>query len=87
MAVVAGFLFPLPMLGLLVICLVASCTDGPQRIREWYPLNKADVVADVLYLQETWYLITLLLLLANGPDRYSLDNAIGLNILQLVGVL
>lgn len=42
------------------ICLVATCTDGWKRIAEWKPVDKADVVDDVLYLPEVLYGIMLL---------------------------
>jgi uncharacterized membrane protein YphA (DoxX/SURF4 family) len=45
-----GFLTPLAALGLIAICVVATCTDGLKRIRSWQPLDKADAVDDLLYL-------------------------------------
>lgn len=81
MALVVGLFYPFPSLGLIAICVVACGTDGPNRIREWQPINRADIIADILYLQETWYLIILGLLLSNGIDRFSIDHAIGLNLI------
>lgn len=61
------------------ICLVATCTDGLKRIREWKPINKADWFNTLQYLPEVTYGILVLVVVFAGPDRYSLDR-----ILQLV---
>ncbi len=41
------------------ICLVATCTDGLQRIREWHPLDVADWIDDLMYLPEFWLALVL----------------------------
>lgn len=53
-----GSVFAALLLG--AICLVATCTDGWKRIAEWKPVDKADVIDDVLYLPEVLYGIMLL---------------------------
>lgn len=45
---------------LVIICLVATCTDGLKRIKEWHPLNAADYLDDILYLPEVLLLVILL---------------------------
>lgn len=52
-----GSVFAALLLG--AICLVATCTDGWKRIAEWKPVDKADVIDDVLYLPEVLYGIML----------------------------
>lgn len=59
--------------GLLVICAVASCLNGPSIVRSYKPLDKADAVDDVLYLPEVIYLVCLLIVVLAGPGAYSLD--------------
>lgn len=44
---------------LLIICAVATLCEGPRRVREYAPINKADTVADYLYLPEVLYSIAL----------------------------
>ena len=44
---------------LLVICLVAACAEGARRVADFHPINRADRVADWLYLQEVLYIIAL----------------------------
>lgn len=56
------------------ICLVASCTDGLQRIRDYQPIDKADWLDDALYLPEVLYGVMLLTVILAGPTLYSLDR-------------
>jgi uncharacterized membrane protein YphA (DoxX/SURF4 family) len=56
------------------VCLVATCTDGLQRVREWHPIDRADWVDTLLYLPEVLYGIMLLTVILTGPERYSLDH-------------
>lgn len=55
------------------ICLVATCTDGLQRIKGYQPIDKADWLDDLLYLPEVLYGIMLLTVILAGPTAYSLD--------------
>jgi uncharacterized membrane protein YphA (DoxX/SURF4 family) len=71
-----GFLTPLAALGLIAICVVATCTDGLKRIRSWQPLDKADAVDDLLYLPEFIYVILLSFFVAAGAGPLSLDAII-----------
>ena len=71
-----GFLTPLAALGLIAICVVATCTDGLKRIRSWQPLDKADAVDDLLYLPEFIYIILLSFFVAAGAGPLSLDAII-----------
>jgi uncharacterized membrane protein YphA (DoxX/SURF4 family) len=71
-----GFLTPLAALGLIAICVVATCTDGLKRIRSWRPLDKADAVDDLLYLPEFIYVILLSFFVAAGAGPLSLDAII-----------
>lgn len=58
---------------LAVICIVALCCEGAERVNAWGPINKGDEVADWLYLQETLYLILLAVTVIAGTGRYSMD--------------
>ena len=75
-AVVVGLLAPLAALGLLVVILVAIATTGRQRIRLYKPIDKADRVADWLYLPETLYAFMLIIVISAGAGPYSLDALI-----------
>lgn len=44
---------------LFIIIAVALCCEGAGRVKAFAPINKADTVADWLYLQETLYAIIL----------------------------
>lgn len=85
LAVSAGFLMPLPVLGLLVICIVACLTDGRKRIQAMQPINKADLLDDILYLPEVLYIILLVLLLAYGQITHSLDYHMGIDVMRIFG--
>ena len=80
----AGFLFPLPLIGLLAICLVACITDGAKRIAAWQPIDKADVLDDILYLPEVLYIILISILLATGETTLSLDQHFGSDIAKML---
>ena len=69
-AVAVGFFAPFFAIPLIVICLVALCTDGIERVMQWQPINAADAVDDVLYLQETFYILSLLLVIFAGPGPW-----------------
>jgi putative oxidoreductase len=72
LAVLSGILAPFAALGMLVILLIALSTDGPKRIREYKPIDRADYLDDFLYLPETTYVVMLLFVIFLGPGRYSL---------------
>lgn len=76
LALVLGLLTPIAAAGVAVICVVAACTDGVNRIRSWHPIDRADVVDDVLYLPEVLYVMMLLTLAVAGPGPWSLDAVI-----------
>lgn len=75
-AVVIGFLAPLSALGLLVICLVACWTAGPDRVRAYHPIDRCDWMDDWLYLPETLYAFMLVMVISAGAGPYSLDAMI-----------
>lgn len=76
LGVAFGFLTPLSALGLIAICLVASCTDGKKRVRAWKPVDVADRIDDWLYLPEVLYIVLLVQFVLLGAGPVSLDNAI-----------
>lgn len=75
-AVVLGLFAPLAALGLIVIILVADVTTGRPRIKSYKPIDRADRIADWLYLPETLYAFMLLLVVSAGAGPYSIDAAI-----------
>lgn len=68
-----GVLAPLAALGLIAICLVATCVDGIKRVAAWVPLDRADFVCDILYLPEVLYIFMLALVIFAGPGPHRLD--------------
>lgn len=78
LSLISGILAPFAAMGLIAVCLVASCTDGIKRIRSWAPIDKADVIDDVLYLPEVLYIIGLMIVLAYGPGPLTIPAAVGL---------
>ena len=81
LALLIGFLTPLAAAGLIAICAGACKFDGFKRIRDWKPLDKADVLDDVLYLPEALYILMALVLILVGPGPLSVDSLIA----QVVG--
>ena len=75
-AVVVGFLAPLAALGLVFMTLVAIATSGPQRIKLYKPIDKADRIDDWLYLPEVLYVFMLIMVVSAGAGPYSLDALI-----------
>lgn len=57
-----------------IICLVAICCEAPRRVDAFQPINRADRVADWLYLQEVLYLVLLSVNVIAGTGRFSLDH-------------
>jgi len=70
---VVGFMSSRAALLLGVICLVATCMDGPKRVKEYKPLDAADWLDDILYLPEVLLGIMLVIVILCGPGRHSLD--------------
>lgn len=54
------------------ICLVAACTDGLKRVRDWKPIDLADCVDDVLYLPEVLLGLMLVAVILAGPGTLSI---------------
>lgn len=71
-----GFLSVFNAVVLLIICLVAFACEAKSRVLAYNPINKADVVCDYLYLQETLYMFMLAVTLLCGPGAYSVDAII-----------
>jgi putative oxidoreductase len=71
-ALLSGVLAPLAAAGLFVICLVATLTDGLDRVPAMRPIDKADYLDDVLYLPEVLYLLGLLIVITSGPGGWTL---------------
>lgn len=67
LSLLSGVLAPLAATGLGTICAVACLTDGAKRVRSYQPIDKADVIDDVLYLPEVLYIIGLAIVVAAGP--------------------
>lgn len=72
-ALMIGFGTPMAAFLLGTICLVATCTDGWARVRAMQPINRADLVDDLLYLPEVLYLLKIGAILLTGPGLYSVD--------------
>lgn len=73
LGLVVGLLTLPACMGLIAICLGATCLDGLKRIPSWGPLDKADYADDVLYLPEVLYVLILVAIMIIGPGAYSLD--------------
>ena len=63
-------------LGLFLVCVGAFSLDAIRRITAWQPINRADWLADVLYLPEVLYCIGLIVVMLGGPGPWSLDALI-----------
>lgn len=72
LALLSGVLAPLAAVGLFIICLVATCTDGLSRIPQWHPIDKADWLDDLLYLPEVLYMLGLAIVVIAGPGSVTL---------------
>jgi len=75
-ALIIGLLSALAAFGLFVICLGAVTLDAIKRVSTWQPINRADLVGDLLYLPESLYCIGLAIVMLAGPGRWSLDAVI-----------
>jgi putative oxidoreductase len=76
LAVAMGLLSVPAALGLLIISIGATLTDGIKRIADWRPIDKSDWLDDVLYLPEVLYALLLLSVILAGPGPFSLDALI-----------
>jgi putative oxidoreductase len=77
LALLSGVLAPLAAMGLIVICLVATCTAGIKRIPSLNPIDKADWLDDLLYQPEVVYILGLLVVLAFGSGPYTVPELLG----------
>jgi uncharacterized membrane protein YphA (DoxX/SURF4 family) len=75
-ALLLGLLSALAAFGLCVICMGAVALDAIKRIGSWQPLNRLDLVGDLLYLPELLYCVGLGVVVLAGPGKWSLDAAI-----------
>jgi len=73
LAVAMGLLSVPAALGLLIISIGATLTDGIRRIADWRPIDKSDWLDDILYLPEVLYALLLLSVILAGPGPFSLD--------------
>ena len=76
LAVAVGLLSVPAALGLLIISIGATVSDGIKRIGDWRPIDKADFLDDMLYLPEVLYALLLLCVILAGPGPYSVDALI-----------
>lgn len=77
LALVSGILAPLASMGLVVICLVATCTAGKKRVAQYEPIDLADTIDDFLYLPEVLYILGLSVIIGFGPGPWTLPSLIG----------
>jgi putative oxidoreductase len=75
LALIVGLLSALAAFGLFVICLGALTLDALRRVSSWAPIDRADLVGDLLYLPESLYCIALAVVMLAGPGPWSLDAA------------
>lgn len=71
LALITGILAPLAAMGLLIICFVATCTDGLKRIVTYSPIDMCDYLDDVLYLPEVLYVVGLIVVIGMGPGAFT----------------
>jgi putative oxidoreductase len=74
LGVMLGALTTLAALGLLVVSLVATCTDALWRLPDRHPLDPVDWFAKAIYLPEVLLVLILLAIWMGGPGAYSLDH-------------
>lgn len=68
-----GFLYPVALMGLVIICLGALCLAGLPRLRDKPAINWGNRVNNAIGLTESLLILLLLALFAAGPGRWSLD--------------
>ena len=81
-----GALATLSALGLLVISLVATFTDAIWRLPDRHPLDLVDWIAKAIYLPEVLLSLALLLLLAGGPQPYSVDWFMFAHVIKVIAL-
>lgn len=74
LALLLGFLTQVAGVGLIAVCLGACAVDGVKRIKEWKPVDRADVIDDALYLPELLYIVMLTSLVLIGAGSFSVDH-------------
>jgi uncharacterized membrane protein YphA (DoxX/SURF4 family) len=75
-ALIIGLLSALAAFALFVICAGALALDAVKKVRAWQPIDRADLLGDLLYVPETLYCIGLTVVMLGGPGTWSLDAAI-----------
>ena len=75
-ALIVGLLSALAAFGLFVVSLGALALDAIKRISAWQPIDRADLLGDLLYLPEALYCIGLAVVMLAGPGAWSLDAMI-----------
>ena len=74
LALISGVLAPLAGLALVIECLVAVYAEGRKRIAAYRPIDKADWLDDLLYLQEMLAIVALLIVIGLGPGPLTLPD-------------
>ena len=78
-ALLIGLFSALAAFGLGVICLGAVAFDASKLIGSWQPIDRLDLLGDLLYLPELLYGVGLGVVILAGPGRWSLDAAIAMH--------
>lgn len=76
LALISGVLAPLASLGLIAICVVATCTDGRKRLVDKHPIDLGDKVNLWLYMPEVLYIVALLIVLLAGAGSPTLVDVV-----------
>jgi uncharacterized membrane protein YphA (DoxX/SURF4 family) len=71
-AVAMGLYAPMCAFFLVAICMVATCLDGVERIKDWAPIDWADWCDDLLYLPEVLLGVMLVVVIGAGPGGLAL---------------
>lgn len=74
--VTIGFLAPFNAGVLMIICIVACTCELKARVAAYKPINKADEIADYLYIQDVLYMALLAVVILAGSGKYSIDALI-----------
>ena len=72
-ALIVGLLTPLAAFGLMVICIVASCTEYWRKQIEG---NAMDKIGEILFFPEVLLILLLALIIAYGSGPYSADTVV-----------
>ncbi len=79
-ALIVGLLSALAAFGLFVVCLGAVTLDAIKRVGTWQPVDRSELVGDLLYLPESLYCIALAVVMLAGPGTWSLDAMIAMRL-------